>query len=328
MRPGSGVAAEGGLFAEIRAACAEVARRARLVRIDDAALEGFAGHLARERPALPDLDPTLRRLGSPERTVAFVVTMNAVNFGSGWFPHLRKRDGLSGYMTLATALRERFERVGLLSAGELAAIDAEGCARLFGQELEPPVDELMALYARAWNDLGELLLARHRGSFEALVGAARGSAERLVRALAEMPLYRDVARYQDLTVPFYKRAQITVSDLALALGGRGAGRFEDLDRLTIFADNLVPHVLRMLGVLVYDLRLVMRIEAGELLAWGSEEEVEIRAVALHAVERLAASCAARGFRPGVHRLDHLLWSRGQHPRMKAHPRHRTRCPYY
>ncbi len=38
---------------------------------------------------------------------------------------------------------------------------------------------------------------------------------------------------------FYKRAQIVASDLALA----GVARFADLDRLTIFADNLVPHVL-------------------------------------------------------------------------------------
>ena len=328
MSGGPEPASEGDLFTRIREACAEVARRARHVRIEDAALDDFAGHLARERPRLPDVDPTHQRLGSPERTVAFVVSMNAVNFGSGWFPHLRKRPGLSGYLTLAGALRERFERTGPLSAAELASIDAAGCARLFGQPLEPPVDELMRLYAQAWNDLGRLLQQRHRGRFEELVGAAAGRAERLVEILAQMPLYRDVARYQGLVVPFYKRAQITASDLALALGGRGAGRFADLDRLTLFADNLVPHVLRMLGVLAYDLRLVMRIEAGELLPWGSEEEVEIRAVALHAVERLAASCARRGFSIGAHRLDHLLWSRGQHPKIKAHPRHRTRCPYY
>lgn len=319
---------EGPLFDRIREAAAEVARRARFVRIDDTALERFAGHLARERPALPDIDPTLRRLGSAERTLAFVVTMNAANFGSGWFPHLRKREGLSGSLSLATALRERFEAEGALAAGELAAIDAAGCARLFGQPLEPPVDELMGLYARSWNDLGRLLLERHRGSFEALVAAAGGSAETLVRLLARMPLYRDVARYEGFAVPFYKRAQITASDLSLVFKGRGPGHFADLDQLTLFADNLVPHVLRMLGVLDYELRLAMRIDAAELLEGGSEEEVEIRAVALHAVERLAASCAARGFRPGVHRLDHLLWSRGQSPHIKARPRHRTRCPYY
>ena len=112
------------------------------------------------------------------------------------------------------------------------------------------------------------------------------------------------------------------------MGDRGLGRFRDLRSLTLFADNLVPHVLRMLGVLAFEPRLVLRIDAEELIPSGSEEEVEIRAVALHAVERLHASCARRGFDPGVHRLDGLLWSRGQSPAIKARARHRTRCPYY
>jgi hypothetical protein len=56
--------------------------------------------------------------------------------------------------------------------------------------------------------------------------------------------------------------------------------------------------------------------------------VEIRATALHAVERLSGSCARRGWRAPPRRLDHLLWSRGQSARVKARPRHRTRCPYY
>ena len=62
---------------------------------------------------------------------------------------------------------------------------------------------------------------------------------------------------------FYKRAQIVPSDLASA----GVARFKDLDRLTIFADNLVPHVLRCDGVLRYDERLAAHIDAGRPIAW-------------------------------------------------------------
>ncbi len=317
-----------GILDAIRLACAEVSRRARLVRMDDGALEAFGAHLSGERPAAADLDPAHHFLRDPDSTLAYVITLNAINFGSGWFPHVVKRHGLSGYRTFATALRERFERSGPWRAEELRKLSADDCARVFGQPMAHPLDELMELFAAALRDLGEFLSAHHGGRFAGPVEQARGSAERLVTILATMPLYRDLARYQELEVPFYKRAQITCADLALALGGRGLGRFGDLDRLTLFADNLVPHVLRMLGILVYDLRLVARIEKEELLVAGSEEEVEIRAVALTAVERLAASCARRGFRITPHRLDALLWSRGQHPRMKAHPRHRTRCTFY
>lgn len=316
------------LFARIREAAAEVTRRARHVRIENEALEELAGLLARERPGQPSLDPGQRGLGSEASTIAFVLTLNAINFGSGWFPQLRKRDGLSGYLTIAGALRERFERDGPWTAAELEQLSAADCARIFGQELAPPVSELMELFAQALRELGAFLAREHRGRFAGPVEEARGSAEQLVRSLTRMPLYRDVARYEGFEVPFYKRAQITCSDLAEALRGRGLGAFRDIDELTLFADNLVPHVLRTFGVLLYSPDLAKRIDAEELIPSGSEEEVEIRAVALHAVERLAGSCARRGWRAPPRRLDHLLWSRGQSPRVKARPRHRTRCPYY
>ena len=67
---------------------------------------------------------------------------------------------------------------------------------------------------------------------------------------------------------------------------------------------------------------------GELIASGSPEEIEIRALAVHAVERLVAALADRGVRSSARELDQLLWMQGQDPEIKAHPRHRTRTVYY
>ena len=104
----------------------------------------------------------------------------------------------------------------------------------------------------------------------------------------------------------------------------GAAQFADLEHLTMFADNLVPHVLRLDGILRFDPGLVGRIDRRELIEHGSREEVEIRACALHAVELIVAQ------RPGTHaaELDRLLWHRGQDPGYKASPRHRSRCTAY
>jgi Potential Queuosine, Q, salvage protein family len=125
-----------------------------------------------------------------------------------------------------------------------------------------------------------------------------------------MPFFDDVG--------FYKRAQIAAHDLTLA----GVASFDDLDRCTIFADNLVPHVLRVDGVLRYAPELAGPIDACELLHQGPEER-EIRACAVHACELLAERL---GLAPRV--LDGRLWNRGQEPRYKARPRHRTRCVWY
>jgi hypothetical protein len=317
------------LFDAIRARTAEVARRARFVRIDTVALGRLADRLAGDPPAPPAWDEATHHRGTPESTLAFVLALDAINFGSGWFPKLRKRDERSGYFTVAMGLKDRFDAEGPWSARELTELSPLDLARVTGQVLEDPeVIELMALFATALNDLGAFVLRRHHGSYAALVESAEGSAERLVRTLAEMALFRDVSVYEDFEVPFYKRAQITAADLSLAFAGEGWGRFEDLDELTVFADNLVPHVLRMEGVLQYRQRLGDRIDAGELLEHGSPEEVEIRASGVHAVEELVAALRARGVERTAHAIDYALWHRGQRPEMKAHPRHRARCPYY
>ncbi len=311
-------AVPGNPFDAVRTACAAVAGRARSVRIDEARLATYARELATEE--VREIDgPHLPEGANSEALCAFVVELDAINFGSGYFPHLAKRPGLSGYRTVETCLLEHVERCGPLPPEELVRMTAERCASIFAQSLDSePIGELMRLFARAWCDLGAWV----GDSFERLVRDCDGSAARLVQRLVEMPLYRDIARHDELPVPLLKRAQLTVADLHFALP-RGAGAFADLDQLTLFADNLVPHVLRLDGVLRYDDDLIARIEAGELLPAGSSEEVEIRALAVHAVERLASLTNLR-----ARELDYWLWNRGAQPEYKAKPRHRTRCSFY
>lgn len=289
-----------GLCDEVRASCGEIAAAASDVAIDLGRVEAI------EPGPEPELNPERHYLeGSLEDVALFTLTLDAINFGSGWFPTLRKRPGCSGYNTVAWALTDRFRAAGPWTASELAAVDAGEIADVLGQERD---HELMALYAAALRQLGDFLGARTALD---VVAAAEGSAERLAEQLAAgMPLFGDPG--------FYKRAQIVPADLTLA----GVAEFADIDRLTIFADNLVPHVLRVDGVLRYSADLAATIDAGELLPPGGAER-EIRACAVVACEAIAADL---GVPPRV--LDNWLWNRGQQPRYKAIPRHRTRTTAY
>ncbi len=285
---------------QVREGCRSIAESARFVSIDlDRLVELDPG-------PPPELDADRHYLeGTPEDVADYMLALDTINFGSGWFPTLRKRPGCSGYFTVAASLADRWRSVGPWSPDELRALTGTEVASVLGQE---PDHELMALYAEALRDLGRFL--RDRRALD-VVAEAGGSAERLASTLAgAMPFFDDRG--------FWKRAQITPNDLALA----GVAEFSDLDRLTIFADNLVPHVLRVDGVLRYDPALAARIDAGELLPPG-EEEREIRGCAVHACELLAERL---GMPARV--LDTALWNRGQAPRYKSVPRHRTRTVYY
>jgi hypothetical protein len=290
-----------GICDDVRRNCAEIAAGAHSVQID---IERVG---AIEPGPPPALDPERHYLeGSREDVAAYLLALAAINFGSGWFPTLRKRPGCSGYFTIAWALADQWRVQGAWSAAQLRALDTATVAKALGQD---PADELMGYYARALRDLGSYL--GDRSPLQAIESdgvSAEGLAKALVHA---MPFFDDAG--------FYKRAQITPHELALA----GVARFNDLDRLTIFADNLVPHVLRVDGVLRYTPELAARIDGGDPLAAGSDEEREIRACAVHACELIAGEL---GVAP--RELDGWLWNRGQQPRYKGRPRHRTRTVFY
>jgi hypothetical protein len=108
----------------------------------------------------------------------------------------------------------------------------------------------------------------------------------------------------------------------------GEPLFHDLDRLTIFADNVVPHVLRVDGLLRYAPDLLARIEAEVPIPSGSPEEIELRACAVHVVELLKAELARAGHLVTSGQLDYYLWNRGRGSVYKSRPRHRSPGVYY
>ena len=285
---------------DVRSHAERVAKTARSVRVDLDALAVL------DPGPEPEMDAVRHYLEGSEADVAsYLLVLDTINFGSGWFPTLNKRRDSSGYFTISWALADRYRAHGPWTPAELRAMRADEVADVLGQRRD---HELMSLFAQALRQLGTWLGART--PLQAIT-EARGSAETLATMLAGgMSMYADRG--------FYKRAQIVPHDLSLA----GVADFTDLDRLTIFADNLVPHVLRVDGVLRYDARLARHIDRGGLLRPGPQER-EIRACAVYACD-----IAAQRLGMPARTLDHALWNRGQDERYKAVPRHRCRTIAY
>jgi len=284
------------------------------VRVDETAIENYAAGLVAPDDAV---DPESVPGGeSPEAIAAFAICMNAINFGSGWWPTIRKRPGHSGYGTMSAGVEKRFSDAGPWTAAELTAMNAGTIAAVLGQDPDHP---LMGRFADALRDVGEHLDDECGGPFLGVVAGATSIPD-LAERFAAWDSFADVSTYHGREIPFYKRAQLAAADLHRA----GVADLLGLGKLTAFADNLVPHVLRVDGVLRLDPRLQQRIEAEELLEHGSPEEVELRACAVHAIELLSA--AGRALSPAA--IDLALWSRGRGRRYKSVPRPRSRNTAY
>jgi hypothetical protein len=132
--------------------------------------------------------------------------------------------------------------------------------------------------------------------------------------------------YDGETVRFWKLAQLSVWILEATLPG-GTG-FPDLDRLTAFADYIVPAALRVLGITRYSDELEAAVRAGPPIEAGSPWEVEIRAHTIEACEELTRR--VNELRPPelrviVPQVDARLWV----PFHRTHyPHHLTRTIYY
>jgi hypothetical protein len=265
----------------VRAHCAEIAANARDVSIHDVDFDPGS---------VSGLDPELHFLeGAPDDVARYVLILDAINFGSGWFAALGTgTNALTERLTAFTRARGT-----PWSADELLALSARDLA-ILGLD---PNHELTQLYAEALNQLGAWL-PHELGD----------SAEALAESLATLPFFADTG--------FYKRAQIAANDLHLA----GVVSYPDIGKLTIFADNLVPHVLRHAGVLSYSDALAERVDNGIELPAGSREEQEIRGCALHACEGIASRL---GVAPAL--LDNWLWNTGQD--LPGRP-HITRTTFY
>src|SRR5580704_6793212 len=123
------------LLEEVRSHCTEIAARARSVRIDPDA----AATLEPDRDGLPELlDPESHYLeGEPADVANYLLALDAINFGSGWFPALRKRAEhgrtLSGYFTVAWALADHVRAHGAPTAAWLRAVRTPEIAAILGQ---------------------------------------------------------------------------------------------------------------------------------------------------------------------------------------------------
>ncbi len=317
-----------------------VVEPARHVRIHVDSIKRAADSLAEKRVEPPAWNYEYHYHDGTPRTINYLFLLDALNFcfwGKPRWTIEYNGKRLDGYWALAASLKRAAEQ-------NSRALDAEYLARISPQELADILhgSGALPLFADRWRNVRELragLKNLWEGQAARLVECAQHDAPRLAQMVAEnFSSFNDIAIYDNREVRFFKRAQIVVTDLWGAFGGKAWGAFENIDQLTAFADYKLPQILRAWGILRYAPSLARQVDAQIELAAGSADEIEIRAATLWAVEFLRAELAARGRAMWSIQIDWILWDASQGKNLakvskpsqgfEMKPYHRVRTIYY
>ncbi|MCX7822803.1 MAG: queuosine salvage family protein [Syntrophobacterales bacterium] len=234
----------------------------------------------------------------------------------------------SGYWGLVASFKRAYEEgVPVTDPLFLSKLSEDILHHIFRGQGEIPLFEFRLSHLR---EIGRILIAN--SDIVELINSAEQSAERLVEAIVTyFPSFRDETLYKGRKVFFWKRSQIYVFDLYLAFRGEGLGKFDDIEVLTAFADYKLPQVLRALGIIEYSKNLSEIVDNRVMIGAGSEEEVEIRAATVQAVEllRRELDILTEKAKPTIAaRVDQFLWHLGQEDPFRVKPYHLCRTIFY
>ena len=301
------------LVEDIALSCAWVSRQAGHVSVNHDKIADYTRLITRKYPVITQMGGDDHYISDDrEATAAYILALDSINFGSGYFAIARECGLELEYAVIAGGLKKSFERGEFKTPRQWVGITAEDFSRMISVPLgkHPELDKLLHSFETHLRETGNILVTEYDGKVLNLLAACDGSALKLAN-IAAWKGFHDVHPYKGRDIPILKRTQILAADMNLALGG-----LRDIDKLTIFADNMVPHVLRCDGILAYT--------SDEVIESGSEKEIEIRACAIHVVELMKQH--AKGLT--AVNLDHMLWHRGYEPDLYRQKPHRTLGVWY
>ena len=272
-----------------------------------------------------------------EETINFAMVAGLLNFAFTDFEsrirfevEYRGEKWSDAEAMFACLKRAMDDGIPVLDGACLARITRSELAGIFRGNIEIPMLEERTAILR---ETGAILEERYEGKFHRFLATCPprlydNGAGIIERMAEEFPRCRDVSRLDGMEVKFYKLSQLAVWMLHATLRDAGGFPVEDLDKMTAFADYVVPMALRLMGILSYEQGLEQRIASRQPIARDSREEIEIRAHTIYATALLREEINL--LRPStmqviIPQVDARLWT---HYHTTFWPHHLTRTIMY
>jgi len=267
---------------------------------------------------------------SDKEKLNFIFVFNSINFcywGKPKWTIEYEGNQYDGAWGMIGCLRRAIDnKVPILQAKYLAKI-SEGELKeiLKGNILIPLFEERLKIL----QENGKVLEEKYKGDFASIVEKAKKDTLNLLEIIiSDFPSFNDVAFYKEYKVLFYKRVQLLISDIYRTFEGENYDKLKNIELLTAFSDYKIPQVLRKLKILEYSPELASKIDNQIPILSGSEEEIEIRANTIWAIEMMKEKIKPKIPNITSMDIDSYLWLLGQNKSPDDKPYHLTRTIFY
>jgi hypothetical protein len=314
-----------------------VIQNSRDVRSRYSKIVEVAGWMAYEELPMPNLALPYGLEKTPEVAMDYVMVANTIDTAFTDFKtHVKFQIDYAGaHLSDSEAMFGCLKRamdagIPVLDGHFLANITRTDMQNIFAGNMEMPMlDDKIAVI----RETGQVLAAKYNGRFYNFIRSCpprlydngKGLVERLA---AEFPRYNDVSTYDGHEIKFYKLTQLGFWQIYSGLGAAGGFPLEDPQKMTAFADYIVPVALRLMGMTSYSPALEKAINTYQMIPRDSPQEIEIRAHCLYATALLTDEI--NKLRPPdqqiiIPQIDARLWT---HFHTTSWPHHLTRTIMY
>lgn len=268
---------------------------------------------------------------SNEEKLMFLLIFNSLSFSYWGNPkwtidYKNKKINTASFGMILSIGKALEEGIPILSPYFLSKITKVELQNILRANVEIP---LLEERLKIINEIGRDLLNNFEGKFSNLIKKSKNDCLNLLSLIVKnFPCFEDVRMYKKKKIYFYKRAQLLISDIHQLFSNTSLYRFKNIQKLTACADYKLPQILRKLGILKYSKILSDKIDRNILIPEGDENEVEIRANTIWAIEYIYQNLKNRilGILP-IH-INDYLWIKATRIPYSDKPYHKTRTISY
>ncbi len=306
----------------------------KLIKINSRAIDDFVNSLKDSDFEQSEFNSdTVISSNKQEDHIGYMIVYNTINFcywgEPKWTIKYKNEyyDGCAGLTrALVSAINDSYP---LLDPNYLADLPEKDLANILKGNIEIPLFQERLLLLRS---LGKSMKKNFNNSWIKVLEKGNYDAVDIVKTLVKYfpDVFKDEAEYNGHLVKFYKRAQLIPAYVAHDITKLGLTeiKISNVDKITAFADYKVPQILRKLGIIKYADELSSKVDNLIELSAGSNEEIEIRAFTIKAIDEMTRKAKIKFKQANAANIDGIIWFKGQVKSSDDKPYHRTKTIWY